>query len=245
MNTLVQMLAQTQSANPNPVEGVPPDQSVPPQFFTRVPIDNIWDFIVNISWLQAVVCIAFGAIYLIYGWRVFKVLVIINFAVLGMYAGINLGGRLGSGPWGGIMGCAIAGICSWPFMKYGVSILGALAGAVLGAAFWRVMTLPDPLIWCGALAGLVAGGLLAFSSFKTSILLFTSLQGSVFVVVGVLALLCDYPELTESVTNAVYQHVFLLPGLLLIPTLGGILCQAKLQKIDGYKLDPSFRPAAS
>ncbi len=39
-----------------------------------------------------------------------------------------------------------------------VALLGALAGGVLGAALWRIMTLPDPLIWAGALAGLVAGG---------------------------------------------------------------------------------------
>jgi hypothetical protein len=100
----------------------------------------------------------------------------------------------------------------------------------MGAAIWRVATLPEPLIWSGALAGLVAGGFLAFSSFKVSVMLFTSLQGAGFLAMGTLALLNDYPDPTLStrVSNAVYNHVFLLPLLLIIPTISGVIFQQML-----------------
>jgi hypothetical protein len=222
MNTLVQIVAQAASNNQNgQAEG---------NLFSGFSIDKIWNGIAGLNWLQAAMIIAFGTIYLIYGWRIFKALVVINFAIIGMFVGIRIGERLGSPLWGGIMTTAILGTLSWPFMKYSVSVLGALAGVVLGAAVWRALPLPENLIWCGALAGLIAGGFMAFSSFKISIILITSFQGAAFVVIGALALLYDYPSLGQHISDAVYSHVFLLPALLLGPTIGGIYFQQKLLK---------------
>jgi len=226
MNPIMNILAQTDLAAKSN------NNDIPQTFLGRFPLDDIWQFISNVSWLEAAVFVAFGVIYLAYGWRIFKALVVINYAAIGLYLGIYLGDKLGSGLWGGIMGAITLGTVCYPFMKFAISLLGALAGGVLGAAVWRIMTLPDPLIWAGALAGLVAGGLLAFSSFKTSIMLFTSLQGSTFIVVGMLALLSDYPDLNRHLTDAVYAHVFLLPALLVVPTVSGIFFQARLLKLE-------------
>lgn len=226
MNVELDLLAQMEPS------AEPARNDIPATFLGRFPLDDIWQFIVNVSWLEAAVFVAFGAIYLAYGWRIFKALVVINYAAIGLYLGIYLGDKLGSGLWGGIIGAFTLGTACYPFMKFAISMLGAIAGGVLGAALWRIMTLPDPLIWAGALAGLVAGGLLAFSSFKSSIMLFTSLQGSMFIVVGMLALLSDYPQLGQHITDAVYAHVFLLPALLVVPTVSGIFFQAKLLKLE-------------
>jgi len=228
MNQILMMLAQSNSAVEGTGAGA--EQSIPPAFLGRLPIENIWQFVLKLSYLEALVFVAFGVIYLFYGWRVFKALVIINFAGIGMYSGILLGGKLGSSLWGGIVGAFFLGIICWPFMKYSVSVLGAMAGAVLGGAFWRIIGLPEGLIWCGALTGLIAGGLLVFSSYKTSIMLFTSLQGSALVVVGILALLSDYPDLSERLSNVIFAHMFLLPTLLVVPTVSGIFFQQKLLK---------------
>lgn len=225
MNTLLQILAQAANSGSGTES-----QEIPPSLMGRVPINDIWETIVGLNWLQAVIIIAFGALYLIYGWRIFKALVVINFTIVGMFAGVYLGRRMGSPLWGGILTTMLLGGMSLPLMKYSVSVLGAGAGAILGAAIWRAMSLPDPLIWCGGLAGLVAGAFMAFSSLKNAIMLFTSIQGSAFVVMGVLALLNDYPSLSEHISTAVYSHMFLLPSLLLAPTVGSIYFQQKLLK---------------
>ena len=245
MNLILQILA----AAPTPPVGTDampmtnPDQTVPDSYFGRLPIDRFWDTIVNLSWLQAAVCVAFAAIYLIYGWRVFRVLVVINFAMFGLLAGRLLGAKLGSPLWGGIFGTVALGIVTWPFMKYCVAALGACAGAVLGAAIWRAATLPDPLIWVGALAGLVAGGFMAFSSFKASIMLFTSLQGAAFLTVGVLAWLSDYPNLTDYIGRAIHSNVFILPVLLIVPTFAGIIFQQKLSQQEPDFTKAVFAPS--
>ena len=206
----------------------PAEQAPPEQFFSDLPIDDIWSLIAGITWLHAVLLLATGVIYLMYGWRLFRILVLINFAVGGMFAGITLGRLLGSPLWGGILGATMLGTVSWPLMKYAVAILGAFSGAVIGGALWRIIGLPDQIIWSGALAGLVGGGFLAFSSYRTSIILFSSLQGALFLAVGILALLNDYPNLGAHVAEVVYSNSFFLPLLVIVPTLTGIFCQQKL-----------------
>ena len=232
MNDLISMLAQT-APTPSPI----PSPDVAPvlpanltAFLERLRTDNLLQLIVNISWLEAAVCIAFGIIYLTYGWRVYKALVVINFAGIGLFVGMFIGRKLGSPLWGGMIGTFAAATFSWPFRKYCVSVLGGLAGTVICASLWRMMNLPEMYLWCGALVGLVAGGLLVFSSFKISVLFFTSLQGSMFVVIGALALINDYPELGIRLNQAVNGHVFVLPMLFILPTAIGMFFQQKLLK---------------
>lgn len=200
------------------------------ELLVRLQTDNLLQMVTNIGWLEAAVSIAFGALYLSYGWRVFKALVVINFAGIGMFAGLYLGRQMGSPLWGSIAGTCAATLFSFPFMKYCVSILGGFAGTILCASLWRLINLPEEYLWCGALVGLIAGGLLVFSSFKISILFFTSLQGSMFVVIGALALITNYPEFGLRFTDLANQRVFILPMLLVMPTFMGMAFQQRLLK---------------
>lgn len=215
MSTITSLLAQSSESSGISI----------PQIFAGLSIENVWEFIVRFSWIQAIFALAFGVIYLIYGWRVFKPLVVINFAILGVFSGKYIGSLLGSPLWGAIMGCLILSAVSWPFMKYAVSVLGALAGAVIGLAISRSIGLPDSFLAFGVLIGVITGGLLAFSSFKVSIMLFTSLQGSAFMVIGSMALLHDYPSLSPFLTQAVTAKAFLLPLMLICPTVMGMFLQ--------------------
>ena len=86
------LLAQAQGQG---AEGT--QDTIPEGFVGRVPIDDIWNFIAGVSWLQAVVFVAFGAVFIIYGWRIYKALVVINIGALGLAGGMFLGGRLGRG----------------------------------------------------------------------------------------------------------------------------------------------------
>lgn len=221
MNDALNMLAQQQTQSQGQGLGVP-------AVFNGLNIERLWDFIVQVSWMQAVFALAFGVIYLVYGWRVFKVLVVINFAILGIFCGRYMGGLMGSGMWGAILGCGALAAVSWPFMKYAVSVLGAIAGAVLGLAFSRTVGMPPEFLNVGVLIGLICGGFLAFSSFKVSIMMFTSLQGSAFLVIGSMALLHDYPNLGLRLTDLMTTNGFLLPLLLILPTILGIAMQQHL-----------------
>jgi len=198
-----------------------------------VPIDFIWEQITALSWLQAVLAISFGIVYLLYGWRIFKILVIISFGLLGMFAGIYSSRLVPiSEVWGGIIGLVALAVLAVPLMKWAVCILGAVAGGVLTAGIWYAFELPQTYIWAGGAVGAVAGGMISFIVLKAAVMLFTSLGGSVITVVGLLALLHIYEtEMEVPPTTHIHDLVFdqnwFLPLALIIPTIIGIATQNK------------------
>ena len=199
-----------------------------------VPLDSIWSQIITLSWLQAVLAVSFGAVYLLYGWRIFKVLVVICFGLVGMFAGIRAGAQLHSQIWGGVGGFVLLAAVSIPLMRWAVGILGAAAGGVLAAGIWYACELPGKYILAGAAIGIVAGGMISFIVFKIAIMLFTSMGGSILVVTGMLSLLNHYEIIqkppTDAIKNLVYNHNWFLPVLLLAPTIIGIIIQHKFIK---------------
>ncbi|MEE9371034.1 MAG: hypothetical protein V3W45_06145 [Sedimentisphaerales bacterium] len=198
-----------------------------------VPIETIWTYITSLNPLEAITFISFGVVCLFYGWRVFKILVIISFAILGMGLGIVLAGKVGGDNnqiLGGAAGFVVLAIISVPLMRWAVSLLGAAAGGILTSGIWYACQLNEEYILAGALIGIIAGGMISFIIFKVAVMLFSSLGGSGLMVTGILALLYLYPETTEQVKELVFNESWFLPAALLIPTVVGIIVQNKFYK---------------
>lgn len=197
-----------------------------------LPINFIWEQIIALNLVEALAFICFGVVCLLYGWRVFKILVILSFGLVGLFAGIIVNEKLvgGNGIWLGIIGMAIVAALSIPLMKWGVSALGAVAGGILAGGVWYAFELPQQYIWAGALIGVIAGGMISFIIFKIAVMLFTSFGGGVLVVIAVLAMLYRYMGAAERVEELVFNHNWFLPAALLLPTAAGIILQNKLVK---------------
>ena len=88
-----------------------------------VPIDLIWDQITNLNTVEALTFASFGVVCLFYGWRVFKILVTMSFALFGLCVGIWTSKLLigGSQIWLGIICMVLFAFLSVPLMRYGVS----------------------------------------------------------------------------------------------------------------------------
>jgi hypothetical protein len=200
----------------------------------RQSIDLLWEQIVALSWFQAVLAISFGVVYLLYGWRIFRVLVVICFGMIGMFLGMMMGERFGNIPIGGLIGTAVLAFLAVPLMKWCVSFLGAAAGGLITSGIWYACQLPDQYIWAGAIIGIVAGGMISFILLKASVMLFTSLGGSLITLTGVLALLHEYemnrPQPTHYVEDMIYLHPWFLPTVIIVPTLIGVFIQNKFIK---------------
>ena len=121
-----------------------------PLFSMQNILDSFWSQATTLSWIQAVIAISFGMVYLLYGWRIFKVLVVICFGLVGLFAGIKIGAQFDSQIFGGIVGLAILAGISVPLMRWAVSILGAIAGGILTGGFWYAVGLPEQYILAGA-----------------------------------------------------------------------------------------------
>ncbi|MHC5060749.1 MAG: hypothetical protein ACYTFK_06675 [Planctomycetota bacterium] len=210
-----------------------------------VPINFIWEQITSLSWLHAVIAISFGIVWLLYGWRIFKILVVISFALLGLYLGIIVGGQISGTQanshgqvWTAVIGLALFAFVSVPLMKWCVCALGAVAGGILTSGLWYAFGLPQVYMWAGAVIGIIAGGMISFIVFKAAVMLFTSLGGGAIMLIGILALWYLYEtKMVEPPTMHIHDLVFneqwFLPVALLIPTVIGIITQNKLIKHSG------------
>ncbi|MHC4159046.1 MAG: hypothetical protein ACYSSO_08200 [Planctomycetota bacterium] len=200
---------------------------------TIIPIDLIWEQITSLGLLEALTFVSFGAIWLFYGWRIFKMLVIICFGLLGLFLGVIVSDKVSGDAnpvIGGLIGLVALAALSVPLVRWAVCILGALAGCLITSGIWCACGLTEEYIWAGALIGIIAGGMISFIVFKAAVMLFSSLGGSALVTTGVLALLYLFPQTTDKVQELVFTQQWFLPVALLVPTVVGIIIQNKFIK---------------
>ncbi len=197
-----------------------------------VPVDVIWERITSLDLLEALTFISFGVVCLFYGWRIFKILVTISFALLGLLVGVWTNRLLigGNVIWLAAITTVVFAFLSVPLMRWGVSILGAVAGGVLTGGAWLALELPEKYIWAGGLIGFIAGGMISFIVFKAAVMLFTSLGGSGLIVVGTLAILYNYMGASEKLQLLVFDQKWFLPVVLVVPMAIGMLLQNKFIK---------------
>jgi len=198
-----------------------------------VPIQAFWEQITSLNMVEALTFLSFGTICLFYGWRVFKILVVINFGLAGLVLGMTIIERingLNNQLAGGLICMGLLAVLSVPLMRWAISILGAVAGGIITSALWYACGLTEQYIWAGALVGLVAGGMISFIIFKAAVMLFTSLWGSGLVVIGSLALLYLYERTTGQVEYLVFNHKWFLPTALIVPTAIGVILQNQFVK---------------
>ncbi len=193
-------------------------------------LDFVWQQATILTWLQAVIGISFGVIILLYGARIYKALTVIAFAILGLMLGLMLGTQFNRPLPGAIIGCLIFGTLAIPLIRWAVALLGSVAGGILAGGIWHACNLPQQFVWAGALTGIVAGFMISFVIFKLSVMLFTSLSGTLLIVIGAFALIYRYETFateppTTHLNQLYYGNGWFLPLLLIAGTLLGILLQ--------------------
>jgi hypothetical protein len=187
------------------------------QWLQSVQMPSTWPNQMDLlTWSQkmgpgmATVLIILGIIYLMFGFYLFKGLVVMNAACVGAWIGAMIGERSGSA-----MPCAV---------------LGGLLGAALGGSIWRLVDLDPHFAWAGAGMGLIACGLFCFILFRGSVMAYMSLQGSIMLVFGILGLLYKYQDIGPKITNGLQAKTFILPMAVFIPTVIGLLYQQSSNK---------------
>lgn len=212
------LLAKTAAAAPSPLDFEP---------ITRFPVQQ--DFLTwchQMSTGSAILLVLVGVVYLMYGWTMFRGLILLNAVLVGAYVGVIVGSRYASYPMaGGLIGAVIAGITTWPLMKWAVAVIGGLVGAVLGASLWMAADLDPNYAWAGALTGLVGFGMFSFILFRASIIMYTSLQGAIMAVMGLLGLTFKYPEMAQKLTTSLMSQPLMLPIAVGVPVVLGLIYQ--------------------
>jgi hypothetical protein len=209
------------------------------QWFQSIQLPGTWPNQMDLlQWSQkmgpgmATVLILLGIIYVMFGFYLFKGLVVMNAACVGAWVGAMIGERSGSAVPCAVLGAFIAAAVTIPTMKWAVAVLGGLLGAALGGSIWRLIDLDPRFAWAGAGMGLIACGLFCFILFRGSVMAYMSLQGSIMLVFGILGLLYKYQDIGPKITNGLQARTFILPMAVFIPTVIGLLYQQSSSKPD-------------
>lgn len=174
---------------------------------------------------EACILVILGIVYLLFGYAIFKPLVILNAMAAGAYVGALIGKSANSAAAGAFVGAILLAAITFPLMKWAIMIMGGIFGAALGASLWRQASLEPGLAWAGALSGLIFFGMLSMIVFRGSVIVYTSLQGSVMLVFGIISLLYKYQSMAPDVTDVFSKRAFVLPVVVFIPALLGLLYQ--------------------
>jgi hypothetical protein len=195
-------------------------------------LDYIWQQATALNWLQAVLAISFGLIYLMYGWRIYKALTVINFALVGLYIGMWLGAQFEKTLLGAVVGGCLLALLAIPLMRWAVCLLGALAGGILACGMWYAFNGPQQYVWAGGLVGVAVGGMISFIIFKLAVMLFTSLAGGSLIIVGGFSLIYQFETFindppTTHLNELYYSNHWFMPVILVGITFFGMLLQHK------------------
>ncbi len=169
-----------------------------------------------------------GIVYLVFGVYMYKALITVNLAIVGGYLGAFIGHKTGGTgamiPWA-LIGAFTFAAMTWPLMKYAVALMGGLYGFLLGAAIWHTAQLEAKYAWAGGGMGLIAFGMLSFILFRGSIMMYTSLQGSVMLVFGLLGLIFKYQSVSPKLVASLTSQPIVLPLTIFIPAVLGLIYQ--------------------
>ena len=181
-----------------------------------------------------------GILMLMFGFKAYKPIVLLNCVALGFGGGCLLGESSQIAIVAGVIGGLVMGAVAWPLMKWAVSICGGLVGAVIGMIVWTYF-LPQhaALNWAGGLVGMVLFGMLSFILFKTNVILFTCVQGAAMLVLGVCAILIRCTAWHVEIHQNLTQKPILLPLLTLAVAILGIVFQQQKHGLVGHDGAPA------
>jgi hypothetical protein len=202
-----------------------------------------------VSWCQSIgpglaaVLLGAGIIFLLWGYPVFRYLIMLNFGIVGAYLGASVGNNADTALAGALIGGFIVAALAWPMMRWAVALTGAGIGTILGAAIWRASGQDPTFDWAGALTGFVAFGMLSFIIFRGGIILYTSLQGGALLAAGMVALLEKYPSVGPKIAQDLTQQHFLLPTVIIVPAVVGLVFQHHMSGAAPAGGGPPKKPA--
>ena len=174
---------------------------------------------------MAALLVLLGIVYLLFGFKIFHGLIMLNAAAVGAAVGFLLGQKTDMAMPLMVLCGFLAAALTWPMMKWAVAIMGGLFGALLGASVWQTCGLDPAFAWSGALTGLVLFFLISFIILRGSITMYMSLQGSAMLIFGILAMIFKYEQVAPRVTSAMVVRPFILPMAVFISAIIGILFQ--------------------
>jgi hypothetical protein len=198
---------------------------------------NLW---ANLSAVRPVVAgivmIILGVGFLLYGYPLYKLLVIIIFAAAGFFVGIAASAALGLSPViGMIAGPLVLGLLAWPLVRLAWGLLGGAAFAIVFAGFAKSSGVASQgyLYLIGSVSFL-AGLIVTFLLVRPLIIILTSVTGALLLVEGSMQILAKLsPTTGERLAKSIADQPWIMIAIVLPIAIIGALLQFKHKQVVG------------
>ncbi len=180
------------------------------------------DWLLFLRAADSLVCIPLfvgGGALMLFGWRIWKVCVVLCFVVAGAVVGREIAGTGGDRLFFSFVGAVISGALSYKAAEFAASLLGGLIGTSLSVELLRMLGLTGLSFWLVALALLLSFSALAFINRQTVIVFIAAFLGAVLVVSGLSVCIMLSPTTYGYFHRMVIDSSFVLPFTLLVPTV--------------------------
>ena len=188
---------------------------------------NLWDGFYALSPLEAgLLVLPIGLVFLLYGFKLYKLLVSLVFAAVGSVLGGALAACVGwSAMLGMVAGALVLGLLAWPLHRIAWGLLG---GAILGGAAVLLLSArsQDPILLAIVATVIFAGGfILTLLLMRPLIILVTAILGAAVLVQAILRLSLLWPSFGDPVASMLQAKPYLLAILVALAAALGFLLQ--------------------
>ena len=171
-----------------------------------------------------------GLVYVVMGWRVVKVLLVLNGVGLGGVLGVQLGWTAfgSSGFWPiafALAGAVLLGTAAASMFRLAATFCAALAGGFVGALMVGLFIPRPDVQLVGAIVGLLLAGSLVFVAFEQIVIVVLSFQGALMTVSGVLVALSQETGFLRSFREMAIKGSLLIPFCVIALTVIGTCLQ--------------------
>ena len=167
-----------------------------------------------------------GLALMIFGWRLWKLCVVVSFGLIGAIAGSYLGDPNSTASWYAGIGAILLAALSYRPARHAITLLGGLVGAGVVANVLSSAGLSGTLLWLGTTLGFMGCFGLSFLNRAYVVILVTSFLGAALLISGLTAAAMTSSGLYSSLRNVASSSAFIVPFLVVVPTVMSCFLQA-------------------
>lgn len=163
--------------------------------------------------------VIFGLALMLFGWRMWKVTVVLAYALIGAALGAIVGGQNEHQTAFAAVGAVVLAAVSVYPVQYAVAVLGGLIGAGIAHFYLARISLNEIMHWSFCGAAFVAFTGFSFLGKQRVVIFVTAFLGAVLLMSGLTAWAMSIHTFYGTVRALANNSVIVVPFLLLVPTV--------------------------
>lgn len=156
---------------------------------------------------------------MLFGWRMWRLCVILSFALIGAIIGHYVAGPRNDQTFYSLVGAVVLGLVAYFPAVYALSLLGGSIAAVISFYYLTALGMDGVTLWALVVAVLGAGTATAWLNRRHVVIVVTAFLGAVLLISGLASWAMAMPAFFSTVRTMSAGSFIVVPFLLLVPTV--------------------------